>query len=221
MEITISILASSAVSAVLAAVIVFLARSWISLRLKNAIEHEYNQKLEALKASLKSEHEIELERLRSSFAIAATEHRVRFAHQYDQMASVIAETYRQISQMYGAAAEYMKPVTCEFDGTLSERRENVNRILEEFTSYFYVKRIYLPKDTAQRVEEFRNKLYHVADTFADKVEISKEETGRSQPMAWSTAWNSLTEEIRPLRAELEDEFRNLLGVTSRQSQEDT
>ncbi len=205
-------------SAALTASLVFLAKSWISERLKNAIKHEYDQKLESLKAVLKSEHDIELERFRSQLSISATEHQVRFANQYDQMAIVIAEIYRQVSVMYSAVANYIKPVEFSADGPQCERRVKVNRILAEFSDYFYVKRIYLPTDTAERVEQFRNKLYDVAQEFANKVEIPKERTGNWEDMAWSKTWDALTREIKPLRAELEDEFRSLLGVTSRRDQ---
>ena len=46
--------------------IVFLARNWISQRIKSAIEHEYAEKLEKFRARLKAEHEIALEKIKTS-----------------------------------------------------------------------------------------------------------------------------------------------------------
>ncbi len=52
-------------SGVVAAVVVYLARAWISERLRQAIAHEYAQKLEAHRAALKSEYDVQMERLRA------------------------------------------------------------------------------------------------------------------------------------------------------------
>jgi hypothetical protein len=55
-------------SGFLSAGMVFLARNWISQRIKSAIEHEYAVKLEAYTAQLKSEHELALEKLKTNNA---------------------------------------------------------------------------------------------------------------------------------------------------------
>lgn len=59
-DIILSMISSAAVSGALAGVIVWLSREWISTRLKASIQHEYDQKLEAHKAQLKSENDIAL-----------------------------------------------------------------------------------------------------------------------------------------------------------------
>ena len=56
-----AVIASGAVSSL----IVYLAKSWITERLKHAIAHEYAQKLEAHRAALKSDYDVQLERLRA------------------------------------------------------------------------------------------------------------------------------------------------------------
>ncbi|MCH8046690.1 MAG: hypothetical protein IID44_23555 [Planctomycetes bacterium] len=52
----------------LTSILVFVARTWIGAQLKGSIEHEYAQKLESFKASLKSEHDVAIERLRTDAA---------------------------------------------------------------------------------------------------------------------------------------------------------
>jgi hypothetical protein len=52
-------------SGVVSSLIIYLAKSWITERLKHAIAHEYAQKLEAHRASLKSDYDVQLERLRA------------------------------------------------------------------------------------------------------------------------------------------------------------
>ena len=59
-DIVLSIISSAVVSSALAGMLVWLSREWISARLKASIQHEYDQKLEAHKAQLKSENDIAL-----------------------------------------------------------------------------------------------------------------------------------------------------------------
>jgi hypothetical protein len=64
----VTLITSTAVSAALSAVVVFLARAWISERLQQSIRHEYNLLLEQYKHQLTAEHELALERLRTANA---------------------------------------------------------------------------------------------------------------------------------------------------------
>jgi hypothetical protein len=60
---TITILSSAALSTALSTALVVIFRSWISERIKGAIQHEYNEKFETYKVRLKSESDKDLELL--------------------------------------------------------------------------------------------------------------------------------------------------------------
>jgi len=64
----ITLISAIGVSGLTTAAIVFLAKTWISERLKRSIEHEYAAKLESHKAILRAEHETALEKLRADAA---------------------------------------------------------------------------------------------------------------------------------------------------------
>lgn len=68
MDFILSIISSATVSGLLAAVLIWLSRNWLSERLKKSIEYEYAQKLTAHKAVLKAESDVALERLRANIA---------------------------------------------------------------------------------------------------------------------------------------------------------
>jgi hypothetical protein len=55
-------------SGVVSSLIIYFAKAWITERLKHAIAHEYAQKLEAHRAALKSDYDVQLERLRAENA---------------------------------------------------------------------------------------------------------------------------------------------------------
>jgi len=60
-----SLFLATITSGVVTSLILYLAKSWITERLKQAIAHEYAQKLEAHRAALKSDYDVQLERLRA------------------------------------------------------------------------------------------------------------------------------------------------------------
>ena len=65
-DLLLSLLTSATVSVALTAALVWLSKTWISERLKGAIQLEYDQKLEAYKSELKAQHEVAIERLKAS-----------------------------------------------------------------------------------------------------------------------------------------------------------
>lgn len=72
-----SLLSSAGVSALLSGAIIWLARNWISARLSASIKHEYDQKLAALNAELKSQGDVHATMLKAS--IERESDKLRFA----------------------------------------------------------------------------------------------------------------------------------------------
>lgn len=72
-----TLLASAAVSSTLTAAIIWIGRTWISERLRQSIQHEYDQKLAYLNSELKSESEKKSILFKTSFEKEAE--RLRFA----------------------------------------------------------------------------------------------------------------------------------------------
>ena len=126
-QIILSILASASVSAALFATLVWLSKSWLSERIRGAISHEYSVKLEAykatlrtefdkeivtlkarltlesdketeiLKASLKSDVDVAVEQMRSRLQMTAYEHQIRFQKLHERVADTIVETYAKLN----------------------------------------------------------------------------------------------------------------------------
>lgn len=63
-----SITYSALVSSALTGLIVFITKTWISERIKQAIQHEYATRLEEQRSTLKAEYDMQLERLRADIA---------------------------------------------------------------------------------------------------------------------------------------------------------
>lgn len=86
-----TVLASASVSAGLAAALVWFAKNWIGERIKGAIQHEYDQKLELHKSQLKAEHDRELERLKAELGDVSEERNARRDYEYEARKKLYGE----------------------------------------------------------------------------------------------------------------------------------
>lgn len=127
MELAVSVLASSAVSAVLAAAMIFLAKQVITERVRSAIKHEYDEKLESHKAQLQSQNAVEVERLRSELAITAHERQIVFSALHERVAKTIIGTYRRLRVLLEAMEQYIKLGGSSADPPQSVRRDIANK----------------------------------------------------------------------------------------------
>lgn len=207
----VTILSSITFSGLLTGALVFLTRSWIAERLKNAIRHEYDQKLETHKAQLKADSDVAIEHLRSQLQIAASEQNVRFSQIFERTADTVASTYGRLWAIHEAFKNYVR----EPDSPNSaKKREIVETALREFRDYFMPRRILIPKEAAQGVEEFHKKL---REAIID-VRIGVEEAnnpGRSGVISievWKKTLAMMDHELPSLLEELDRDFRKTLGT---------
>ena len=91
-EIAKYVVPSVLISTTIVGALAWLLRSWISARLKSAIQHEYDAKLATHKAQLQASSDVEIEKLRSHLSIVAAVRQIRFTKLHEVRAEVIAET---------------------------------------------------------------------------------------------------------------------------------
>lgn len=82
-DLLMTILASAGVSVALAGGLLWFTRTWVGERLKNAIKHEYDHKLEAHKATLKAESDTALARLTADLQNVTAERDARRDYEYE------------------------------------------------------------------------------------------------------------------------------------------
>ena len=194
-------------------VIGWLLRTWISERLKNAIKHEYDQKLAAYQAELKAESDVEIENLKTRLQIAAAERSVQYTHVYSKTAETVADVYSRLLDVHDAVAQYTKSVEYETDPPKEERRIAVGKSVEAFQKYYRPLRLYIPRASDDRIAEFINGLYNISIQFRKGVEEGWDYRPESNPdeNTWAKAHKYMTEEVPPVLRSLEAEFRTLLG----------
>jgi len=225
-EYLVTILSSAAVSASLTATLFWLLKNWISERLKNAIKHEYDLKLESHKAQLLASFNTEIEShkamlqvenamatesLRANLHIAASERQIRFARLHEKVAECVAELYLLLSNLSTTVERYTAILETPTMGTQEERRKAFAAALKEFDDYFKMHKLYVPKVLAALIKAYVNKLYDLAKRFKTGVEDSGDERP-GHGNTWVLVHEEMQTEARPLFEGLEDEFRGLLGV---------
>lgn len=209
MDLLVTILASGAVSGLL----VWLTKSWITERLKHAIKHEYDEKLETYKAQMKAQSDVELEKLRSQLKVSATEHELRFSSLHEKRAEAIAETYALLKDLFFRLADYVKIFEPAGDRPKEERRKAAAESHEKFRAYYASKLIFFPKATADKLEAINQQFVKSFNEFVIWVEM-REGRGGDGTQKWLEIFNRLDGEIKIALGELEDEFRKLMGDES-------
>ena len=205
------VITAAVVSGVLTAALIWLSKSWISERLKHAIKNEYEQKLATHKAELKAQSDVEIENLKSSLQITATEHNVRFSNLHEKRAEIIAETYSLLKTLCVKLADYVKIFEPIGDKPKDERQKLFADAHNKFRDYYPKRIIFLPKSTTDKVEKIDLQLVKAFNEFVFSVDLNKD---NASVQKWNEIFERVNGEIWEALRELEDEFRGLLGDKS-------
>lgn len=164
--------------------------------------------LEKFKADLRAQHDIEIERLRNDLRIVASEHETRFTRLHEARVMTIAKLYQMLVRANAAFGEYL---TIIHPGGEPDPKEAM-QLGTEFVQYFNENRIYFEEslcaDIDSAEEIFRRAL-------SDMAGYPPGMTGRQRQ--WVETWRSFNDKFPPIRAKIERQFRELMGVTDAQS----
>jgi hypothetical protein len=212
-DLILSVLSSAAVSVLLTGALIWLSKTWIGERMKNAIKHEYDEKLETHKAQLKAESEVSVERLKSQLQIASAERNVRFSRIFERTAETVAATYEKLLAFHDAVADYTSIVEWQSMPSKEERRKVMADRRRDFLAYFRPNRLYLPKETANQIQDFSTKLHSAAIDFMFGVEQGGDQRSQDPDRdTWIKVHQFISDEVPPLLELLEDDFRRILGL---------
>ena len=204
----IDLLSSATVSGVTAAIVVWLAKLWLSERIKTAIKSEYDEKLETHKAQLKAQSEVAIERLRSQLHSASLEHEIRFSRLHEMRANAISETYSCLKEMYFRLADYVKPFEPAGGSTQQERFKRLIESYREFNEAYSKKLIFFPTSTANKLEAIDRSCSEAGSEFRNLVEP---QSFPDRTKRWIEIHKRVSTDIDTALQELEVEFRRLLG----------
>jgi hypothetical protein len=187
----------------------------VAFLMKSVINHGLTRDIEAFKARLKADTDVEIENLRHSLQKIAYEHQVRFSKLHADRAQVIADIYTQMveAEQYGQQFVYV-----EGHAEKSKRQEayfETHRKLVEF--YFFVekRRIYLPEHICALLNTFMEKLRK--SVIAINIYVPIEQPYNPQLLEEKVrvvkeVYEAFDGSIPAARRALEKEFRQILGA---------
>ena len=207
-----TIVAAIMSSTVVTGILIWLTKSWISERLRNSIRHEYDQKLESYKSQLKYEADSELEKIKADLQIEAAKRNVQFSKIFDEIANTVVEVYSRLVIFKDSVGSYVSIIEWAGAPSKEERRKIAGEKMDDFLKYYKSRKIYLPEEIAEKVEEFWQGLYEISIDFMYGVERGRDERRKDEKDTWAEAHNDMSKHVPLVLKALEKEFRSILGV---------
>jgi hypothetical protein len=159
--------------------------------------------IESYKAKLQAQHSREIEELKADIRTVAFEHETRFARLHDERVRVIVELYKKLARTDVAFRLWIAPLSSGNDPLAGEKAAAAANDLFE---YFDENQIYFdPKFCADTVT-LRLAFRRAWANFGSG--------GKPDPKDWLETWEEFERVVPPLRAEIEEQIRKILGVSS-------
>ncbi len=186
---------------------VFLAAA--GFLVKAIISHRLSREAEEFKVQLESRSAVEVERLKASLQLVATEHQIQFAKLHEKRALVIAELYSRLVATHRTARVFILGDVHDPERSAKAREE----VLELYW-FIELNRIYLPETVCTLLDKFESTLrksVYFADSIFTRIKYPTPKTVEDQNKFLLEACEVLESELPNLLKELQNEFRKLLG----------
>ncbi|MFQ5904134.1 MAG: hypothetical protein ACE5JO_10630 [Candidatus Binatia bacterium] len=155
----------------------------------------------------------DIERFKAQLERTATEHQVRFTKLHETRAEVIAELYKRLAQAQRCFASLINPMQSVGEPPIEEKRKSAQDAGNAFVTYFDENEIYLDPRLCQQIDEFNKQLRESFLTFFVYVLQDPKSRIPDHTKKWHEAWNKLNDDIPPIREEIANSFRQILGVS--------
>jgi hypothetical protein len=168
--------------------------------------------LEKFKADLSAKHDIEIERLRNDLRITASEHETRFTRLHETRVETIAELYKRFVRAHEAFDAYLRRVQFGGEADHVKKGEEAAKCGREFGEYFSEKRIYFEEGLCGDIDAAFGQFLKV---WIEMGAYPPGMPGRGEQ--WSQTALHFIDHFPPIRAKIERQFRDLIGVKEAQS----
>jgi hypothetical protein len=197
-----TLLASSALTTIALTVLGYVAKNIFSQLLSRDIENFKNSK------------EMELERFKADLQKSAFEHQTRYQSLHIKRAEIISELYSLLFQAEQDTIWLAHPFQ---EGGLPvqiRKRDRAYKSGKALSDFFGKNRIYFKQDTCERIANFVNGLYNALNEFNVVIDALENHNinGKERTEHWAKVWEKLTEDLPVIKADIEIEFREILGL---------
>lgn len=170
--------------------------------------------LEKFKASLSNASSEASERLKHQLQLVAHEHQVRFSKLHEQRAEVITNLYELLVEAQWAGQSFVSVIEMGGEPPKSEKYVTAMNAFAEFYRAFDKKRIFLPEELCQQLDDFlygmRKRVIHFG-VYVHTNEHPADHVVKEKYEAWTDASTYFNTELPAARQALEKELRIMLA----------
>ncbi|WP_271968451.1 hypothetical protein [Halorubrum ezzemoulense] len=139
--------------------------------------------------------------------------KLRFSELHTQRAEITAELYERFVEFEEDMKSLTHPVDLPNEPSKDEKRGEATESGDQFMYFYRKHKIYFPPHICETVEELNQELKDVFMTFKVHRPYDAPPGDSYETEKWRESWKTVTEdEVPELKSELEDHFRDLLGV---------
>lgn len=168
--------------------------SWI---IKKYLEKSLDKDLEKFKANLEKE---------------SVEFKIRYEKLHGERVEVIKEVYKKIVKTHASISSLIHPMQMVGEPTQKEKGKIAEKDGNDLIEYYEENRIFFEERLAEEIDALLSEFRKVwADFQASRIskELNDHETATDQ---WFGAWNRFLEKVPNIKKQLENRFRNILGI---------
>ena len=182
------------------ALVVWLARNWMSERIKNSIKHEYDSKLETHKAQLTFENSTTIEKLKSQLL----EQHVQFTSVYAKREELLSGLHKKLNETINVCLTATAVGVTQISQETKKQFVLTHSAMEEAAVYF-------PDDFCDRWHQRVGNLHETLERF---IIARESKTGNwSVDLAESKkTYDEHLLALKNMRSELRTEIRKWLGT---------
>ena len=186
---------------------------------KTIVSHVLSKNVEAYKAKLKAESEVEVEKLRNSLRQIAYEHEVVFSQLHMQRMDAILELHSELLEIENAVENVVTPHQgAEFHQVRHENAKSAAVKAIAFYKLFERKKLFLDETLSAKMDAFVTELYRFNLKFTLEMNMATTSDPSSRYgnefEVWDKNWKSFEGQLKPVLRSLENQFRLLLGVNA-------
>jgi len=150
----------------------------------------------------------DLEKFKSTLAMTAYEYQVRFSRLHEKRAKVIEETYANLLDLYDLSNRFLDRFPYTQGEVPTAIIQGVLKTTSRFMTHFERHRIYFDSNVSEKIIRLNDAILGALDVpFADAMGAPHIGDCLSRDFI-----NEMKDKIPPIKADLENAFRELLGV---------
>ncbi len=179
---------------------------------KSLLVHLLAKDISRYELKLKSQTDLALERHKLEQQLLATEHNVRFSRLHEKRAELIADFYKAVVAFERYFKTHAHPINQKITSDAGGKHSQaIHALYEGLEKLYSDNRIVFSGETCRLVDALLEALIGVRDLNI-QVPIRSLEDGSPKEAIRIPSWGGISDKISPVKANLEENFRSLLGV---------